>query len=103
MIIGELYLVKEFFWFLFPTKELATAWWARGGQRSERSWAYQEAKKCSERFNCNVAVVEENTYFVFLEQDRFYLKLLDSNGNIGWISFCFSDFSKHFELVKAKQ
>ena len=101
MQLGKMYLVKELFWLLFPTKEVGVAWWARGGQRSERSWAYQEAKKCSERFNCNVAVVEENTYFVFLEQDRF-LKLLDSNGNIGWISFCFLDFSKHFELVKAK-
>lgn len=99
MQLGKMYLVKELFWLLFPTKEVAEAWWERGGQRSERSWAYQEAKKCSERFKCNVAVVEENTYFVLLEQDKFYIKLLDSNGNIGWISFCFWNFSKHFEVL----
>ena len=91
--LGKMYLVKEFFWFLFPTKELAV--WAG---RREKVAAAQAAKVLSEDYNCNVFVVEENTCFVLLEVDDDYYKLLDSNGNIGWI-ICWN-VSKNFELVK---
>ena len=94
--IGELYFVKELFWFLFPTKELAAA--GRTWARPSRCSAANIAKVLSERYNCNVAVVEENTYVVFLEMDEDYSKVLDSNGNIGWIR-CWSFYS-YFELVK---
>ena len=89
--IGKMYLVKEFFWLLYTMKEMAEAAVAAVA-------AYQAAKWYSEGYNCNVCVVEENTCFVLLEQDEEYIKLLDSNGNVGWIR-C-SDFSKYFELVK---
>jgi len=93
--IGELYFVKELFWFLYPTKEMTA---------TSHAWAtkaYQDAKWWSERYKCNVPVAEENTYVVLLEADEDYCKLLDCNGNIGWIS-C-SDFSRYFERVKANQ
>jgi hypothetical protein len=102
MQLGKMYLVKEYFWFLFPTKELAAEGAPGGGGggewRTTRRWAYHDAKVLSERYNCNVAVVEENTYVVLLEVDNDYLKLLDCNGNIGWISYW--AFSNHFEFVK---
>ena len=106
MQLGKMYLVKEFFWILFPTKELASLVKGRpGGIPSWRKQAYQDAKwyseLLSERSKCNVGVVETNTYVVLLEADEDYCKLLDCNGNIGWIS-C-SDFSRYFERVKAKQ
>ena len=91
--IGELYLVKEYCWFMFPTKELArrVSW-----SRSVTAW--RNAKMLSEDYNCNVSVVEPNTCFVLLEEDENFFKVLDSNGNIGWIR-C-RDFSDFFELVK---
>jgi hypothetical protein len=98
--IGELYLVKEFFWFLFPTKELArrvqTAVVATARYRARVAW--RNAKWLSQEFKCNVSVVEPNTCVVLLEEDENFFKVLDSNGNIGWIR-C-RDFSDFFELVK---
>ena len=106
MIIGELYLVKEYCWFMFPTKELAMVTMVPmlvGALRAEGQIC---AKLLSERYKCKVSFVEPNTYIVLLEADEaeYCYKLLDSNGNIGWIGWisC-SDFSRHFELVKANQ
>lgn len=105
MIIGELYLVKENFWFLYPTKELAErSVWAPGSRvaAAEAGGASVVAttKYLSVRYNVDVSFFEPNTYIVVLEVDEDCYKLLDSNGNIGWI-YCFS-FSKFFELVKVK-
>lgn len=92
--LGKMYLVKQYFWLLYPTKELARE---RAGM--DRAWASREAKYFSEHYKCNVSVVEENTYVVLLEQDKnFCFKVFDSNGNIGWIR-C-TEFSVYFELVK---
>ena len=91
--IGKMYLVKDLFWFLYPTKDLAD-----GAVAGKRTTAYEDAEWYSEYYSCNVVVGEENTCFVLLEQDNIYFKLLNSNGNIGWIR-CYG-FSKHFELVK---
>jgi hypothetical protein len=101
--IGKMYLVKEFFWFVFPTKELAGDVRGTRGRASTcadaRWWAAHNAKWLSQEFKCNVGVVEPNTCVVLLEQDKVYFKVLDSNGNIGWI-YCCDDFSCYFEFVK---
>ena len=110
MQLGKMYLVKELFWFLYPTKELATEGRAKaavvgtaklvvGGVAGR--WAATNAKLLSERYKCNVFVVEENTCVVLLEvdEDERCYKLLDSNGYIGWI-YCCDDFSKYFDPVK---
>ena len=105
--IGELYLVKEYCWFLYPTKELASTTgprWSnvrRWPSDEERTAAYQDAKWLSQAFKCNVGVVEPKTNFVLLEQDKDHFKVLDSNGTVGWIRS--DDFSKYFKLVKANQ
>jgi hypothetical protein len=98
--IGKMYLVKEYFWFLFPTKELARTPAAKASRamRATRARAGMDAKWLSQEFKCNVGVVEPNTCVVLLEVDNGYFKLLDSNGNIGWI-ICWN-VSKNFELVK---
>ena len=93
--LGKMHLVKEFFWFLYPTKDLAVRCTTA---RATTKAAYHDAKWLSEHYNCNVDVVEPNTCFVLLEMDERFYKLLDSNGNIGW-TYCF-DFSGYFELVK---
>ena len=88
--------MKQFFYLLFPTKKLAEA--SPRPTRGGRKVAYQDAKWLSQEFKCNVFVVEPNTCVVLLEVDNGYFKVLDCNGNIGWIR-CW-DFSKHFKLVK---
>ena len=97
MQLGKMYLVKDLFWLLYPTKELVGV----PGQLRACAGAVtalKHSKWLSEHNKCNVFVVEENTCFVLLEVDDDYCKLLDSNGNIGWI-IC-RDFSKYFKLVK---
>jgi hypothetical protein len=105
MLLGKMYLVKDWFWFLYPTKEMAAAACGRRVTTAAgwsfdkmRRVAYQDAQWSSERHGCNVAVVEPNTYIVLLEQDKDCFKFLDSNGNIGWIR-CLA-FSASFEIVK---
>jgi len=99
MQLGKMYLVKEYYWFMFPTKELAEAIAAGRRAMAALDAAWCRTRVASEDYNCNnVSFVEENTYVVLLEQDNDYIKILDSNGNIGWI-VCW-DFSDFFELVK---
>jgi hypothetical protein len=101
--IGKMYLVKEYFWFLFPTKELAVGAIDRFEGRASQGWAATGAvvaKVLSERYKCNIFVVEPKTCVVLLEMDEteHCYKLLDCNGNIGWTR-CWS-FASYFELVK---
>ena len=98
MQLGKMYCMKQHFWLLFPTKETAIKL-SRSGLRSAAT--YQDAKWLSEHYNCNVSFVEPNTCVVLLEvdEDERCYKLLDSNGNIGWI-YCCDDFSKYFDPVK---
>jgi hypothetical protein len=97
--IGKMYLVKDFFWILFPTKKFAMIWSdaARWETREQALWA-------CERYNVDVSVFEPNTCIVLLEIEydavlrgrarrRVFYKLLDSNGNIGWI--CSDVFYEH--------
>ncbi len=100
--LGKMYLVKELFWFLYPTKKVAV-----GVMRDYRHWeragsslvAAHNAKMLSEDYNCNVSFVEPKTCVVLLEVDERCYKLLDSNGNIGW-TYCCDDFSRYFKIVK---
>ena len=101
--IGKMYCVKKFFWLLYPTRteleyDVGVLASVRSVAPREREDAYEDAKWYSELYSCNFDVVEENTCFVLLEQDKDYFKLLNSNGNIGWI-YC-REFSRYFELVK---
>lgn len=105
--LGKMYLVKHYFWFLFPTKELLGRVWTDNGMLASDGGPHAQrwTKRYSEQFKRNVGVVEKNTCFVLLERDflfeqdkDFCFKVLDSNGNIGWI-WC-TEFSVYFELVK---
>ena len=100
--LGKMYLVKEFFWFVFPTKKVAGVamreWPGADGAVSLLRATYN-AKRLSEYYWCDVFVVEPNTCVVLLEVDEPCYKLLDSNGNIGW-TYCCDDFSRYFKIVK---
>ena len=105
--LGKMYLVKEYCWFLYPTKELASTTGSRWS--SVRRWpsddgrtaAYQDAIWLSQRYKCNVGVVEPKTSFVLLEQDKDHFKVLDSNGIVGWIRS--DDFSIYIKVLNEKK
>jgi hypothetical protein len=73
MNIGKLYQVKKLYWMLFPSKEIATV--------AEPLAAY-----CSKKYNCNVSYISPKSIFVFLEQDEKVIKILTTNGELGWIN-----------------
>ena len=101
--LGKMYLVKEYCWFMFPTKELASVEGEAGSvvPQSLKEVAQIHAKRLSENYKCNVFVVKPDTYVVLLEEAERCYKLLDSNGNVGWIGWIgYPDFSDYFELVK---
>lgn len=83
MVIGGLYITKCF-WLLYPSMEMAIE--ALPGpalpQRSAAAWwaAYYNSK-----YNCNITIIPENTYLIILEEHEVLKKVLDYEGNIGWI------------------
>jgi hypothetical protein len=80
MNIGKLYQTKKFYWFLYPSKDKATTPAAPGLAADEEA-----AAAYSKRFNCNVSYISPNSVFVLLEQDGEFIKILTTNGEVGWI------------------
>jgi hypothetical protein len=88
MKIGKLYQIKKYFWMLYPSKEIVAA-------RGPGAACASEATPCpppasvadfwSKQFNCNVTFVSPNDIFCLLEQDGEYIKVLSTNGELGWI------------------
>lgn len=88
MNIGKLYQLKQYYWFLFPSKEIA----ARNGQvtlPADLATAYALplafAAQLSERSKSNVTFVTPNNIFILLEEDGKFLKVLAPNGEMGWM------------------
>jgi hypothetical protein len=98
MNIGKLYQVKKFYCFLYPSKEIAVASVFRDGEASAAAAlgvdpaAPDYAANYSKYFNCNVSYISPNSIFVFLEKDEKVIKILSTNGEVGWIYL--SDFYK---------
>jgi hypothetical protein len=88
MKIGKLYQVKEFFWILYPSKDIAVAATdATEGDAAEGDATSADAAAAywSNRFKCNVSYIEPNSIFCLLEKDGECTKVLSTNGEIGWI------------------
>ena len=82
MQVGKLYQVKKLFWLLFPSKEIvatAVATAADGDATDADYW--------SKYFNCNVTYISPNGIFCLIEKDGVYLKVLTTNGEMGWIKY----------------
>jgi hypothetical protein len=105
MKIGKLYKNNEYFWLLYPSKDIAAAadavglpiWFAANrfavgapphaahparDPRLARHVAYY-----SKHFKCNVSYIEPNSIFCLLEQDGEYIKVLSTNGELGWMIY----------------
>ena len=86
MNIGKLYQVKEYFWLLYPSKDIAALVAADDtSDASDAVAAALDAAYYSNKYNCNVSYIEPNSIFVFLEQDGYYCKILSTNGELGWL------------------
>ena len=99
MNIGNLYLVKKYFWLLYPTKETAATATAIVGTAAATVAAAADAAWYSKRYNCEVTYFSPDSIVVFLEEDGKYKNVLTSDGKIGWTWFteiyndCFEEVS----------
>jgi hypothetical protein len=89
---GKLFQVKKYFWLLYPSKDIAAAAWdwieaiAHAVAASDVASAECYSQAWSKQYNCNVTFVSPNDIFCLLEQDGKYLKILSTNGELGWIN-----------------
>ena len=84
MKIGKLYQVKEFFWFLYPSKEIAAAAVVAAAY-ADAGEPTADAAYYSKHYKCNVSFIPQNSIFCLLEKDEKYCKILSTEGSIGWI------------------
>ena len=103
MNIGSLYKVKQNFWLLFPTKEIAVldaeGVTTKAATTPDSDTAAHAARIWSRRLNCEVNYFSPDFYIVFLEEDGKYKKVLTSDGRIGWTWFD-KKYNSCFEEMK---
>ena len=93
MNVGKLYQVKKYYWFLYPSKDIAVASVFRGGGGGYAAAASfvcalaapDYAANYSKYFNCNVSYISPNSIFCLLEKDGEFIRILTTNGEVGWI------------------
>jgi hypothetical protein len=90
--IGKLHQIKKLYWFLYPSKDIATDAYASPSlaaavATSAEASGHGGATYFSKQFNCNVTFVSPNDIFCLLEQDGKYLKILSTNGELGWMIY----------------
>ena len=88
MNVGSLYLVKDWYWILFSSKESALAAGA------------DVAAYYSKRYKETVTYFFPESHIVFLEEDGKVKKVLTSDGTIGWTWFD-EPYNDCFEEVKS--
>ena len=87
MNVGKLYQVKKYFWLLYPSKEIADAHVFASLDTTAALAASTTAASYSKKYNCNVSYISPNSIFCFLEQDGNFMKILSTNGELGWIIY----------------
>ena len=87
---GKLHQIKKCYWLLYPSKDIASDNTLAVSPRLGMTAAVvceRTAADLSKEFNCNVSYISENSIFCLLEEDGQYLKVLTSNGELGWIIY----------------
>ena len=105
MEAGKLYQIKEYFWLLYPTLEVASKGLAVNASfESYRTHARMESELWSQKFKCDVSFIEPQTMFVLLNNEAPLLKkILTTDGQLGWIvldEYLVRDNVNFFEEVK---
>jgi hypothetical protein len=90
MNVGKLYQIKKYFWFLYPSKDIAAIVEAAVATDvpvvdTAAAYAARLSAHWSKHFNCKVSYIGPNSIFMLLEQDEKYCKILSTNGEVGWI------------------
>ena len=98
MNIGKLYQFKKLYWLLYPSKDIAATTPATTATATAAATATTNmAAYYSKCFNCNVSYISPKSIFVFLEKDEKVIKILTTNGEVGWIIL--SDYKHDIEEV----
>jgi hypothetical protein len=86
MKVGKLYQINKYFWFLYPSKDIADV---KGNAIAEKEarMARLRADYRSKQLNCNVSFIPQNSMFVLLEQTDRFFKVLSTEGSMGWIIY----------------
>ena len=91
MNIGKLYQIKQYFWMLYPSKEIAAS--ALAAEPEARilcvasTWlpaATEASHYWSRELNCNVSYISLETIFFPVEVNGNYVKVVSGEG-VGWI------------------
>ena len=82
MQVGKLYQVKQYFWYLYPSKDIAAA--AAAAAASEAAAA--NAAYFSKHFKCNVTYLSPETILFPVEIDGRHMKIVSGEG-VGWIIY----------------
>ena len=96
MQVGKLYQIKKFFWFLFPSKDiattrtdpalLATSRLAVAATSAAADVAAANAAYFSKHFKCNVTYLSPETILFPVEIDGRHMKIVSGEG-VGWIIY----------------
>ena len=100
---GKLYQTKDLYWFLYPSKDIATAADRQGACNAlyARIAAASNVDFWGRKLNCNISFIYPKSMFMLLEQDIRHCKVLTAERNIGWI--CLAEWcSNDIEEVKAE-
>ena len=76
-VIGNLYQVKEFFWYLYPS-------WKQAKNNDVAFAGSMNDAKINSKY-LNVTFVGVNDIFVPLEFNDDYCKIVTTDGKVGWI------------------
>jgi hypothetical protein len=99
MNIGKLYQAKNYYWFLYPSKDKAAT--AATTATTATAATAEVFAYYSTYFNCNVSYISPNSIFCLLEKDGEFIKILSTNGEVGWIYL--SDFYKDDDIKEVNQ
>ena len=108
MTKNGLYQIKKRFWLLYPSKDIAHAAYARWCDASAAEKGappVPSAAYCSRQLNCNITYISPNDIFCLLEEDGKFLKVLSTNGELGWMIYRKSEYWARdcFEEVKEER
>ena len=91
MNIGKLYQIKKHVWYLYPSKETAAhasrRHAAADALHSDPSEAAYYSELWSKQFNCPVSYISENSIFCLIGNNGKLLKVLSTNGELGWMIY----------------
>lgn len=92
MIAGQLFQFTKYIYMLYPSKEFLLKAIAKGAVTATlpdaaAAFAYGAllASYWSNELDCTISYVEPYSIFCLLEQDGEYVKILASEGILGWI------------------